>query len=143
EHGVRSNFNAIPKEAPVLAERLKALGYRTAAFVGNPVLREGMGFSRGFDSYAVFPEDSVAQVNRAFLEWLRQEWKEPTFVWIHYMDPHGPYTPPPEHEALFLHDSWAQSPERVSLTPPILPGGNPNKVLGGVPAYQRRDGEDR
>ena len=84
EHGVRANFTAIPLELPTLAERLRAVGYRTAAFVSNPVLRENMGFARGFDHYEVHErQDGVRRVNRAFLRWGRRGvWDRPTFVWL-------------------------------------------------------------
>ncbi len=143
EHGVRANFTAIPLELPTLAERLRAVGYRTAAFVSNPVLRENMGFARGFDHYEVHErQDGVRRVNRAFLRWGRRGvWDRPTFVWLHYIDPHGPYAPPDEFEAAFVDDEWARSTQRVSLSAPK--GGTPNKVLGSVPTYQRRDAEDR
>jgi len=146
EHGVRSNFGAIPAALPVLAERLRARGYRTAAFVGNPVLRPGTGFDRGFEHYQLFDgrhDAGTGPVNAAFLEWARADWNRPTFVWIHYMDPHGPYTPRAEVLRPFLEDDLAQSAARVALTPADMPSGNADKVLGAVPAYQRIDDEDR
>lgn len=146
EHGVRSNFGSIPAGMPVLAERLRSLGYRTAAFVGNPVLRDSMGFARGFEHYEIFDgehADAVRAVNVAFLRWAALAWDRPTFAWVHYMDPHGPYTPPADLERLFIDDAWARSDARVSLASDPTPSGNPNKVLGAIPLYQRRDGEDR
>jgi arylsulfatase len=143
-HGVRANFTSVPAGLPVLAERMRALGYRTAAFVGNPVLRESMGFARGFDVYAVTAgPDAVRNANRAFLRWARAPWDRPTFVWLHYLDPHGPYTPPPELEAAFLGDGRGGPDRRVSLDAAPPSGGTPNKLLGAVPLYQRREGEDR
>lgn len=98
EHGVRSNANAIPPSLSTLAERLQDSGYRTAAFVNNPVLREEKGYTRGFDTYSLLDEKSgPAAVSHAFLLWGREleGWQQPTFVWLHYIDPHGPYDPPP------------------------------------------------
>jgi arylsulfatase A-like enzyme len=130
----------------VLAERLQDLGYRTAAFVGNPVLRPAKGYDRGFDTYRMFDGkrgEGVRTINEAFFAWAEGNWDRPTFVWIHYMDPHGPYTPPAELLAPFLEDPLAAGDERVPLEPATVHDGNPNKVLGGVPAYQRIDDEDR
>jgi len=138
EHGVRFNKTRPPLELPMLAERLQAAGYRTAAFVSNPVLRSRRGFARGFDTYEVLDhETGTASVNRRFLEWAERDWSEPTFVWLHYIDPHGPYTPPEEFEALFIDDEWAQSDRRVEVHP------KKTKVLGAIPSYQGRDGETR
>ena len=62
EHGVRSNFDRVPDVLPMLAERLREAGYRTAAFVSNPALRKSKGFARGFDRYRMLTEgDRVAK----------------------------------------------------------------------------------
>jgi arylsulfatase A-like enzyme len=145
EHGVGHNDKMIPPQLSMLAEEMKAAGYRTAAFVGNPALRPTVGFSRGFDVYVeVAAKGGPRAVNGAFLHWARQEWEQPTFVWIHYFDPHGPYDPAARYEALFLGDKWAQSDERVPLDFVVQEGGHPNKVLDALPAYHHReDGEDR
>jgi arylsulfatase A-like enzyme len=145
-HGVRSNFGSIPGTMPVLAERLVGLGYRTAAFVGNPILRDSRGFARGFEHYEVFDgdhSDAVRAVNAAFLRWAALDWDRPTFVWVHYMDPHGPYKPPEELERLFIDDARVRTDARVPLAWDTKRIGNPNKVLGAIPLYQRRDREDR
>ena len=147
EHGVASNFEGIPKEHPVLAELLQTRGYSTAAFVGNPALRGGKGFARGFDDYEQIGEkreDGTSRLNQAFLRWARDyEWTRPTFVWIHYMDPHGPYLPPAELERLFIDDELATSDQRVALAQGESEESHRNKILGAIPAYQKHDGEDR
>ncbi len=142
EHGVRSNLVALPEELPLLAERLQAAGYRTAAFVSNPVLRRSMGYARGFDRYDQEVRD-VAGVNRAFLDWARPAWNRPTFVWLHYIDPHGPYTPPSDFEARFIDDEWTRSDARVPPHHAAARRASPNKLLGAVPFYVQRDREDR
>jgi arylsulfatase A-like enzyme len=89
--------------------------------------------------------EDARELNSAFARWADRGWDSPTFVWIHYLDPHGPYTPPAELEALFIDDEWSRSPERV----PLRIGKNPlrkkgrNKVLGAIPRYQRQGSEDR
>ena len=51
-HGVRDNGGfVLPDEVPVLTERFRGAGYRTAAFVsGYPLVRR-FGFGRGFETY--------------------------------------------------------------------------------------------
>jgi arylsulfatase len=145
-HRGRTNFAGVPPGLPLLAERLKGEGYRTAAFVSNPSVRGSVGFARGFDTFQELLEgDGVEAVNAAFLQWASGEWTAPSFVWLHYIDPHGPYEPPPALEALFIDDEWAQSPERVSLDYAAhqVEGGSPNKILGAVPRYQQQGEEDR
>jgi len=143
EHGVRSNFAKLPESIPLLAEQLKAAGYRTAGFVENPALREERGFGRGFDVYQVVLSGrrGAERLLDAYFRWAEGDWQVPTFVWIHTLDPHGPYRPPPEYEQLFIEDEWAGGDERV---PPIEDtGSRAFKVLGAIPRYQQRGGEDR
>jgi arylsulfatase A-like enzyme len=142
QHGVRWNFGRIPEGLPLLAERLREAGYRTAAFVGNPALRESRGFARGFDTWAPVP-GGVAPLLDAFFLWAEAPWDAPTFVWIHTLDPHGPYEPPAAYEGLFLGDAHSGSNARVPRGYAVDPE-HPEKVLGAVPRYQQRpDGEDR
>jgi arylsulfatase len=142
EHGVHSNFGDLPEGLPLLAEQLKAAGYRTAGFVENPALREARGFGRGFDVYRVVPSGSrgAEQLLDAYFQWAEAGWDAPSFVWIHTLDPHGPYRPPPEYERLFVQDRWAGGDERV---PPVRGAVRALKVLGAIPRYQQRGDEDR
>jgi arylsulfatase len=144
-HGVGSNRRRIPEALPVLAERLRTAGYRTAAFVGNPVLDPTKGFARGFDVYRL-PSggDGVTEVNQAFFAWAEEgPWRTPSFAWLHYIDPHGPYRPPPHLEALFLDDHLARSDERAPLEYEPIDGRDPAKILGAIPKYQQHGREDR
>jgi arylsulfatase len=128
-----------PVEAPTLATTLKARGFRTAAFVGNHALAPSAGLAAGFDTYeAVFdsaevnralPERTCESLTRATLEWLEANGRERFFLWIHYQDPHGPYTPPPPYRDRFPGE-----------------GGQDLQCLdnivgyGGIPSYQALKG---
>ena len=80
-----------------LAEHLREHGYRTAAFVANPLLWDGSGNEQGFDHYhddgASNNNHSGEALNRAAVAWLRKPHRveQPAFVYLHYMDVHGPY----------------------------------------------------
>src|SRR5207253_11215980 len=50
-HGVHENGRYLDAHIPVLAERLRANGYRTAAFVSAFALARRFGLARGFDVY--------------------------------------------------------------------------------------------
>lgn len=91
----------IPDSIPSLAEILRLNGFHTVAVSASSVVRKtpsrfnpSGGFGRGFD---VFQEDcvwkSAACVNRQAAEHLRSE-ERPLFLYLHYLDPHGPYRPP-------------------------------------------------
>jgi len=93
----------IPETIPSIAEILHAQGYRTVAVSASAVVRKSPsrfnpsgGFDRGFD---VFEEECVWKsadcVNRVAGPHLKRGDK-PFFLYIHYIDPHGPYQPPKE-----------------------------------------------
>ncbi len=81
----------LPAEAVTLAEALKAVGYRTAALVANPWLDARYGFDQGFDSY------EIVETLPSMLERARGLVGEgPFFLYLHFMDVHGPYDAPEE-----------------------------------------------
>lgn len=92
----------IPDAEQTLAERLAEAGYETAAFVGNVLLHQGQGFGQGFGKYwmvpgglASIPEPAETVLEPA-LDWLagRASSERPYFAYVHFMDPHDPYTSP-------------------------------------------------
>ena len=97
-HGVHENARTLPSH-PTIAERLKQAGYGTSAYVSAFVLARRFGLARGFDRY----DDALAQgaversaketTDRALASW-QQTSVQPVFTWVHYFDPHAPYTPP-------------------------------------------------
>jgi arylsulfatase A-like enzyme/Tfp pilus assembly protein PilF len=108
-HGVRDNGNySLAPEAVTLAERLRAAGYRTGAFVSAAVLARRYGLDQGFDTYDddLWSEDDPElfmirerpaphTIDRA-LAWLADGTKtaqrQPFFLWVHLFDPHQPYS---------------------------------------------------
>jgi len=145
-HGLTSNRFALPETTPVVAELLAADGYATAAFVANPILSARKGFGRGFERYDEFGKhDSLEPQMSAFRGWAADhDWSQPTFVWIHYIDPHGPYTPPARLRDRFVGDALFEAERRrVPLDYELPEGVPPNRVLGALPRYQRIGDEDR
>ena len=98
-HGVRENARPLSRDHELLAERLRQAGYRTAAFVSSFVLARRFGLARGFDVYddelpAERDERPAADTTERALAWLGDNAGAPSFVWVHYFDPHAPYHPP-------------------------------------------------
>jgi choline-sulfatase len=98
-HAVHENARYLSGDRPVLAERLRKAGYRTAAFVSSFTLARRFGLARGFDVYddelrEGQAERSSRETTDRVLAHLRQESPQPLFLWVHYYDPHYPYTPP-------------------------------------------------
>ncbi len=94
----------LPPEVETLPEIMQMNGYRTIAVVSNYVLRKQNGWVKGFNVY----DDEMTNVERTSkhtervaehttnraIELLKQYHKNKLFMWVHYQDPHGPYTPP-------------------------------------------------
>jgi len=98
-HEVRENARYLPPRHPVLAERLREAGYRTAAFVSAFVLARRFGLARGFEHYddELPPggsERAARETTDRALAWLDRPPPGPVLLWVHYFDPHAPYEPP-------------------------------------------------
>lgn len=99
---VGSNLSSfgIPAEVETIAERLSRLGYQTGGFVANPTVHGGAGFDRGFHTYYVPPAEVQFLslhgdvINAHALPWLRANQSRPFFAYVHYIDPHDPYSNP-------------------------------------------------
>ena len=98
-HGIHENGRYLAADRPVLAERIRQAGYRTAAFVSAFTLARRFGLARGFDVYDDdFPpklaERNARETTERVLAWLKDQPGSPVFLWVHYYDPHYPYDPP-------------------------------------------------
>jgi arylsulfatase len=150
ELGLADNRDLLAGAATTLAERLSASGIRSAAIVSNWALRRrpelaDAGVQQGFahfDDRMRTPEASrpdlmertARDTTDAALAWLAAHPRaERFFLWVHYQDPHGPYTPPPE----------CLAPEEPSTEEPELPVGSDHRGRGELPVYQVVDAERR
>jgi arylsulfatase A-like enzyme len=108
EHGVRLFYQLLEDEVRVLPDLLGP-EYQCAAFVSNMVLTdEAIGLGARFEHYddyvsrsestrTIF-ERNARRTTDAALGWLatHRDPSRPLFLWVHYIDPHGPYLPPGE-----------------------------------------------
>lgn len=60
-------------------------------------------------------EYTAGQINSAVIDWARSAGDAPLFAYIHYMEPHASYDPPPPFDSLFLPPG--DSGPRVSRPP--------------------------
>lgn len=110
-HGVHENARYLDAKQTVLAERLRAAGYRTAAFVSAFALARRFGLGRGFDVYdedfgADRAERNAQETTDRVLAYLAQPSAQPKFVWVHYYDPHFPYTPPEPYRTRYAANPY-------------------------------------
>lgn len=166
EHGARDLLVPIDTSRALLAERLRAAGYSTAAIIGNFVLRDDFsGLARGFDTWiedlpdvqGVPPENVPQRTARSLIDGalaalglgapaanagprtsIRRE-DAPWFLWLHLMDPHGVYEAPDEHRVFDETD-----PEWIPPAPAPQPAGLNRRWIAdyNVPA-DARDADGR
>lgn len=74
-----------------LAERLGARGWQTVAVVANRALDRPQRVDRGFDRFEVTRRGPVTEEALARTRDLAPD--RPLFLWVHYIEPHFPYSP--------------------------------------------------
>lgn len=132
-HGVRALYFLLHGDNRTAAELFAQAGYETAGFVSSFVMiRNFSNLSQGFATYDDFvaerelyrenyerrAADTVAQARK----WLlARKSGRPFFLFIHLIDPHGPYAPPGE----FAHRFRSREAEEVE---------------GSIPDYQQIPG---
>jgi len=96
----------LPGSTRLLAQLAKSAGYTTIGCDNLVVQGSGRGawFARGYDYYTgfvyePFGEQSADLTDRA-LRLLSRAGGEPTFLFVHYWDPHTPYGPCPPYDTL-------------------------------------------
>ena len=107
-------------------ERLAGAGYQTAAISTNGWLTPAFGFDQGFEDFDAHPitdrEEMLyeaAYVSDNARGWL-QEQRDPSrpfFLWLHYVDPHGPYLVPDEDKDRFMDDGLSSVGRDVRIEP--------------------------
>ena len=102
---------------PTLAEFLKGAGYHTQAIVGNSLLFRPHNVAKGFHDIVTFSTKptgdthhsrslalrfpfvflhggTTARLTDQAISWVRDSVSRPSFLWLHYLDPHDEYAPP-------------------------------------------------
>ena len=97
-HGVCKSENIYGQEALdashiTLAEVLKENGLTTLGISSNPHITPELGFAQGFDHFIVCKFKNAEDVTKSAIE-LMTHYAEgkPFFLWVHYFDPHWPYS---------------------------------------------------
>ncbi len=108
-HGVRNHPAILAAEVETLAERFQADGYQTAAMTRHTWLRRKSGLDQGFDEYHnnKFSAGLDARsLSLAAVDWLEaRDPERPFFLWMHFLDPHLPYTPSYPYSVLYRDEN--------------------------------------
>jgi len=115
----KSTVGVYIDDEPTLPSAFQQGGYETAGFHSNPLLSNLFGFDRGFDAFDAqlpfsgtdalpgrtklladkffrlirkHPYLPAERINERALDWLDgRDSNQSFFLWVHYMDVHGPY----------------------------------------------------
>ena len=107
-HGVGTE-TGLSGELRTLAERLHDARYETAAFVANPYVHlRGLNFEQGFSEFHAVSTGGrsprAEDVHGPALHWLERHRDRPFFLYLHTIDPHETYDPPPDTAGTYRAD---------------------------------------
>ena len=99
----KGKFSKVDDGFTTLAEAYKENGYDTACISANPMVGENYGLKQGFDHFYSPGRETAAMVNKRSLKYLTElrAKDKPFFLYMHYMDPHHPYTPVAPYDKMF------------------------------------------
>ena len=106
QHNAVTDDAKVPDSVELLPEVLRARGFYTGAFIANGYVSDKFGFKQGWNTYRNYIREglrSPAQYVAAdALQWLDTRDKDkPFFLYVHTIDPHVPYKPPPAFLAMY------------------------------------------
>ncbi len=117
-HGVRNHPAILADSIETLAERFQKAGYQSAAMTRHTWLRNKSGLDQGFGEYHnnKFSAGLDARsLSLAASDWLTErDPARPFFLWLHFLDPHLPYTPSYPYSVLY-HDAYGEDPQAKHL----------------------------
>jgi arylsulfatase A-like enzyme/sugar lactone lactonase YvrE len=118
-HEARNLGFYLRPEFETVAERFQEAGYHTGAFISGYTLRPELSWlDQGFDVYDdlfTIHDGRVRHVggsvrtadftNEIAFRWLKEKQGKQIFLWVHYFDPHLPYTPKEPYLNRFQYDT--------------------------------------
>jgi arylsulfatase A-like enzyme/predicted transcriptional regulator len=103
----KKELEVMRPDLPTLAESLSAAGWATAGFQANSFLRAKNGVAKGFGRWVFYQYRSDFGVELA-TKWIESRKDRPWFCFVHVMDVHQPYGPPPPYDTKFSRRSWTE-----------------------------------
>jgi len=116
EHRCVQFYTPLDPAFVTLAERMREGGFVTGAVVANRLVHaKDARFDQGFSYFASPPEpERAAEAVDEALRFLDGRRGLPTFLYVHTLDPHSPYSPPPPFDRRF---GPAPTPRRPAAEP--------------------------
>jgi len=110
KHGIKANMSSIKSPLDTseglatFAQIAARAGYATAGFVSAAPVKKHSGLSEGFEKFDEPKSISrrAASTNKKLFSWLKKNSGRPLFLWVHYWDPHEPYSAPGKYRNMFI-----------------------------------------
>lgn len=140
-HNIRLIGQKLREKHLTLAEILAAYGYMTCGITRNGVASATFGFDQGFQHFLHEKGKLESVATDSALAWLETKWlpttefrsqpgRPPFFMWVHYLDPHGPYDRPRPYG-----DASLEETEETILGDRY----DPRVLTWLIPPYQRQN----
>ncbi|MFH2000654.1 MAG: sulfatase [Planctomycetota bacterium] len=99
-HPIRDSkkFRALSPKLTTLTEAMKRGGMETHALSEQIWCSETFGFAQGFDTFTMLEKNKRVLTDEAIKRLKIIPDDQPFFLYLHYLDPHTPYTPPEAFE---------------------------------------------
>lgn len=150
-HGAEERFEKFSNKGPTIAAALTHAGYETACLMSNPNCLPDWNIGHEFDrfididSLVPIPDQDDKNVIDAAIDLLSRFGDQPSFLYIHTMSPHWPYTPPKEYLERIRGAAHQEPLEPLALnggfeigTGDRAEGWHPLSV-DGTPSWRRTD----
>ena len=101
QHTATSDDAVVPRSVTMLSETLRDSGFYTGAFIANGYVSGKFGFRQGWNTFRNYIREGrrtqARFVATDVLDWLdKRPHDKRFFLYVHTIDPHVPYIPPPD-----------------------------------------------
>ncbi len=107
-HGIILSRSILDDALTTWGEIMADEGYSTVAMLDNINMGSEFNYAQGIEHVDELfrgggPRGAGTMLTKA-MSWLESSREEPFFMWLHAMDPHTPYDPPPPYDTWFTGD---------------------------------------
>ncbi len=105
EHGLGfSSSNFLAHGLLTIAEAFQVEGWTTGGFSSNTLISKSRNFSQGFETFRDYRWKNTAGMLDDVEAWVERNRELRFFLYLHLIDPHGPYVPEEPYRSRFAPD---------------------------------------
>ena len=111
--GVWQSSDQLSDNYLTMAEVMRSQGFITAAFIQNDFSGPNAGIHQGFSQF--YHGNSAGKKTEAIFDgalpkWLEKNRERNFFLYLHILDPHGPYNPPSPYDSWYRESTGKDKP---------------------------------